>query len=340
MGGTVRRVALTLLAGLALLSAAVEVSAEPAVAPGPPASAAPWRWQLSPGFIEPPVPADNPMSVAKVALGARLFAEPRLSVTGTYSCASCHEPARAYTDGRPVAIGATGSALRRNAPSILYSAWNPALGWDAPGSATLEQQMQVPLRGEHPVELGLAGIEDRKAAELAADPDYASAFAAAFPEAAQPVSFDNIVRAIAAFERSLVRADSAFDRFVFGAAGDDMSAPARRGMRLFFGKAGCASCHQGITFSGTGFATNGHAGERRSVVRVPSLRNVAVTAPYMRDGAVPTLAAVIDHYARGNLRTSPPLPRLRLSRLDKADLQAFLLSLTDRPWAAPAISRP
>ena len=302
-----------------------------------------------PGFPPPVVPDDNPMSDARVALGQRLFADSRLSVTGEHSCASCHDPVRAFTDGQPRAIGAQGAMLRRNSPSILYSAWNPALGWDAPGHATLESQILIPMFGTHPVELGLAGNEARVLAALQADAGLRADFAAAFPGETSPVTLENAVRAIASFERSLGLANSAFDRYLFEADAGGMSASALRGLDLFFStRLGCVNCHSGMAFSGSlrsvedpgaapRFADNGH-GEAAST-RVPSLRNVAVTAPYMRDGALPTLAAVIGHYDGGSTRTNPPLPALRLTAQEKADLEAFLESLTDRPYEY-LVSRP
>lgn len=299
--------------------------------------------RLPPGFAAPVVPADNPMTAARIALGAQLFSDQRLSVTGSHACVSCHDPARAFTDGQPLAVGALGNRLRRNAPSIAYSAWNPSLGWDLPGSATLESQMLVPLFATHPVELGLAGNEARALAALRADRALRSGFAEAFPGEAEPVTMDNVVRAIASFERSLGEGSSAFDRYLFGGERGALGEAALRGMDLFFGeRLGCTGCHSGMAFSGplrsveesaveALFADNGHGGSR-APVRVPSLRNVAVTAPYMRDGALPTLAAVIDHYDRGSAAAQPPLPALQLSEGEKADLAAFLEGLTDRPW--------
>ena len=295
------------------------------------------------------VPQDNPLSPARVALGSLLFSDARLSVTGRHSCASCHDPVRAFTDGQPVAIGAAGARLSRNAPSILYSAWNPALGWDAPGHATLESQMLVPMFGKHPVELGLAGKAAQALAALRADPAVRDAFAAAFPGETALVTLENAVRAIASFERTLGEASSAFDRYLFLGDAGGMSPPARRGLDLFFSaRLGCANCHSGMAFSGAlrsvqepeaapRFADNGHGAA--ALTRVPSLRNVALTAPYMRDGTLATLAAVIDHYDGGSARTAPPLPALRLTAQEKADLRAFLESLTDRPYEG-LLSRP
>jgi cytochrome c peroxidase len=193
---------------------------------------------------------------------------------------------------------------------------------------------------------------------LAADPDYRAAFALAFPREAgasadagvgtgdnaevapAPVSFGNLVKAIAAFERTLIFGDSPFDRYVFGGDHAAISAPAKRGMQLFYSpRAGCGACHSGFNFNGNwrdsqgdtgkpGFANNG-VGDQ--VMRVPTLRNIELTAPYMHDGRFATLAAVLDHYARvAKLPTSDArLRTFSLSADERADLIAFLQTLTD-----------
>ncbi|MDR2215081.1 MAG: hypothetical protein LBE59_04475 [Nevskiaceae bacterium] len=332
-----------------LLAAAVVVASVAAVAANAAASSRVepgFSRPLPPGFAAPFVPADNPMSAARAALGAQLFADRRLSVTGDYACISCHDPARAFTDGQAQSVGALGQRLHRNAPSILYSAWNPSLGWDAPGNPSLETQMRIPMFATTPVELGLTGIEPQVLERLQADEALRLRFIEAFPDEPQPVTMGNVIKAIATYERSLGEASSAFDRYLFAADRSGMSKAALRGLDLFFSpRLGCTNCHSGMAFSGplrsveqagvgNLYANNGHGmqASEGALARVPSLRNVAVTAPYMRDGALPTLAAVIDHYDRGRPDVLPPLPALHLSRREKADLEAFLESLTDRPW--------
>jgi cytochrome c peroxidase len=177
----------------------------------------------------------------------------------------------------------------------------------------------------------------------------AQAFAVAFPGEASPVTLANAVRAIASFERTLATADSGFDRYLFGDERGALSPAAIEGMGLFFSeRLGCSACHSGITFAGPvqtaakpvapRFASNGHGGEQRALVRIPSLRNVAVTAPYMRDGALASLDEVVEHYDRGAPLAAQPLPRLGLTPHEKAGLKAFLESLTDRPYLD--VSRP
>ncbi len=307
-------------------------------------------WQLPRGFPTPAVPADNAMSEAKVALGQRLFFEPRLSITGTYSCASCHDPARSFSDGRAVALGATGDSLPHSAMALVNVTYNISFGWTKPALRSLEAQMLEPLLNEHPVEIGLAGRERALADTLAADPSYAAAFATAFPERRAPVSFDSLVKAIAAFERTLLCGDSPFDRYVFSGRHDALSADAKRGMALFYSsRAGCSTCHSGFNFSGnwrdargeTGkasFATNG-TGEQP--MRVPTLRNIALTAPYMHDGRFASLEAVVDHYAGvaqnarddGHTRIDRRLRAFDLSKSERPELIAFLESLTDTACA-------
>jgi cytochrome c peroxidase len=304
------------------------------------ATSKPFEWHLPRGFPTPAVPADNPMSVPKVALGRRLFFEPRLSVTGKYSCASCHEPARAYSDGRARAIGATGQTLANSAMSLTNVVYNISFGWSKPQVQSLEAQMLEPLLNEHPVELGAAGRRAEVADFLAQDPTYRAAFAASFPEETAPVSFENLVKAIASFERTLIFGNSPFDRYVFGGDHTAVSAEAKRGMQLFYSpRAGCGSCHSGFNFAGNwrdaqgvtgqpGFATNGTTDQP---IRVPTLRNIALTAPYMHDGRFATLDAVLDHYA--HIATLPNsdarLRTFNLSTAERADLIAFLSTLTD-----------
>jgi cytochrome c peroxidase len=297
-----------------------------------------YTWRLPRGFPTPAVPADNPMSDAKVALGERLFFEPRLSVTGRHSCASCHEPARAFTDGRPRAVGATGETLRHNSMSLANVAYNVSFGWSRPDVRSLEQQMLEPLLNEHPVELGLAGRENEIVAALAADRGYRDAFAAAFPGEFASLTFPNVVKAIAAFERTLVSGDSAFDRLVFGGEHDALSEDARHGMALFFSTdVGCSGCHSGFNFAGNWVDAQGATGETSFAdngtglrLRVPSLRNVAVTSPYMHDGRFESLAAVLDHYAAADGRGDERLRgAAQLSVADRRALAAFLESLTD-----------
>jgi cytochrome c peroxidase len=243
---------------------------------------------------------------------------------------------------------------------------------------TLEAQLLIPLLGEHPIEMGLKGREEVVLATLRADPGLRTAFAISFPdERDEPLTLVTIAKAIAAYERSLVSADSPFDRYVYGDQRDALTPQQRAGMALFFSaRTRCARCHAGINFAGparsarsptvpalyanTGlYDADGRGGypaadqglkeatgraTDNGRFRVPTLRNVAVTAPYMHDGSIASLREVIEHYDRGGRarragRAAPlrdPLMRpLRLSAADKAALEAFLRSLTDPQFESP-----
>jgi cytochrome c peroxidase len=338
-----------------------------------PRSNSEYHWELPPGFPPPVVPADNPMSSAKVELGQRLFAERRLSVTGQYACISCHLPERAYTDGRPKALGALGDETRRSAMSLTNVAYNGAYTWGDSTAKTLELQMRQPLFNEHPVELGLTGHENQILQSLSSDESYRQQFARAYADDPSPISIDNVIKAIACYERTLISGRSSFDRYVFDDDQSALSASAKRGMALFYSKLiGCSQCHSGINFDGpirfkthedarALFANTGlysvdgrgaypeedrglfdltHRREDMGKFRIPTLRNIAVTAPYMHDGSIATLSDVIDHYARGGRQLpAGPSPHNRLvdrrirafqiSPEEKDDLIAFLQSLTD-----------
>jgi cytochrome c peroxidase len=302
-----------------------------------------YRWHLPPGFPEPRVPANNPMSEAKVALGKTLFFDARLSVTGRHSCSSCHRPDLAFTDGRMRALGATGAMLPRSAMSLSYAAYGVRFGWLKPGFVSLEAQMRQPLFNRHPIEMGLGGHRRDLLRNLAADSSVAASFAGAFPAAGPPVTVTHLIQAIACYERSLIAGRSSFDRYVFG--GDLAALPegAKRGMALFYSaQTGCSVCHFGITFAGpvalarhrlpvAAFADTGTGG----AFKVPTLRNVGRTAPYMHDGRFADLEAVLEHYEhprRGASAGEKIDARLRPLRLDSArkhDLIDFLNSLSD-----------
>jgi cytochrome c peroxidase len=296
-------------------------------------------WTLPRGFPLPAVPADNPMSDAKVALGRRLFFEPSLSVTGQYSCATCHQPARAFTDGRKVSIGAMGDPTPTNAMSLTNVAYNVSFGWSTPTVRSLEDQMRQPMLNDHPVEMGLKGRERQVLSQLVSDRAWRPAFLAAFPEANGRFDFDHIIKAIAAFERTLISGHSPFDEYVFNGKHDALTSEAKRGMALFYSeRLGCGSCHSGFNFSGAwrdaqgataepSFASNGVGA---AAVRVPTLRNVALTAPYMHDGSLSTLEAVLDHYQQAG----PPLRTFTLTDAERHELTTFLQSLTDPTFTA------
>lgn len=311
-----------------------------------------YRWNLPPGFPEPLVPEDNPMSEAKVALGALLFEDTRLSMTGDYSCASCHRPELAFTDGLRTAVGATGEHLDRNTPSLFNVAYAASLGWADPGTRTLEAQHRIPMFNTDPVELG--SDAEQLVAALRTDEMIMARVREAFESDA--LTLDDVVRAIASYVRSLIVADSPFDRYLYYDE-DVLSAQAKAGMWLFFSeRLGCATCHASFNLSGpvrsvatpavapvfhntglyedyTDVGLARHTGRAQDVgaFRAPSLRNVARTAPYMHDGSLATLAEVIDFYESGGTSHPNQRPQIAGFSLEPAQVDAliaFLQALT------------
>ncbi|MEM8996981.1 MAG: MbnH family di-heme enzyme [Acidobacteriota bacterium] len=321
-------------------------------------------WRLPEGYPPPRVPADNPMSEPKVELGRRLFYDTRLSRDGTVSCATCHAQALAFTDGQARSIGVTGELHPKSAMSLANVGYAVSLTWDDARVVELEEQLLTPLFGHEPVEMGLDGPPDLEA-RLAGDSALELQFESAFPEA-PTVSTENAAKALAAFQRTLISGDSAFDRYLYGQREGALGPSARRGMRLFFSsRLGCSECHGRFLFQGpvhfdgsldhkpefhnTGLYDLGdgrYPAENPGLVRhtdeaadrgrfkTPSLRNVAVTAPYMHDGSILTLEAVLEHYAAGgraplNPYKSPALTGFTLGCQERDDLVAFLRALTD-----------
>jgi len=335
-----------------------------------------FAWNLPKGFPKPYVPAGNPMTAAKVELGRRLFYDTRMSVNGKESCATCHRQELAFTDGRPVGVGATGELHSRSAMSLVNIAYSAVLTWSNPGMKLLEEQALVPMFGEHPLELGLhAG--DGFLPALRSDPQYRQLFQAAFPTEPDPFRIANVTKAIACFERSIISARSAYDRYHYGGDDSAVSESAKRGEILFFSQGiACFRCHGGFDFSDATISENRrdreapfhntglynlsgplsypapnlgifeftHSPADVGKFKAPTLRNIAVTAPYMHDGSIATLEGVLDHYAAGgrtiasgafagvghdNPDKDPLVGGFALSAQGRADLISFLQSLTD-----------
>jgi cytochrome c peroxidase len=328
-----------------------------------------YRWDLPAGFPEPVVPKNNPMTAEKVELGRHLFYDTKLSGNQTFSCATCHKPELAFTDGLAQANGSTGETHPRGSMSLTNVAYNLSFNWGDPEKEDLEEQMLVPMFGEQPVELGLAGMKKELVARLESDAGYRRMFAEAFPEERKPIKVKNVVRAIASFERTLISGNSPYDRVVFWEDDTEFPDEARRGMELFFSdRTHCGKCHAGFNFSGavtfegaaeiepdfhnTGLYNQDGEGsyprrnrgvweftEKASDMgrfRAPTLRNIEVTPPYMHDGSIATLEEVIDHYAAGGRAgeghplKSELVSGFEISEGEKAELVAFLRSLTDR----------
>ncbi len=335
-----------------------------------------WQWQLPPSFPVPFVPADNPMTADKVELGRHLFYDVRLSGNSQQSCGSCHLQEKAFTDGLAVAVGSTGQLHPRNSQNLANVVYNATITWANFSLTSLERQMEVPLFGDDPIELG---INDQNKVEILqrfeTDKQYQQLFNKAFPEQNQPVNYTNIIKAIASFQRSLISGNSRYDQSLTAKA--KLTDSEIRGKDLFFGeKAECFHCHGSFNFNdqvrhagtriletpfhNTGLFNIGGTGDfpfpNRGVFelsgkaqdmgkfRAPSLRNVAVTAPYMHDGSIATLEQVLDFYAAGgrnitegvhagdgrnNPFKSELVTLIELNEQEKADIVAFLKTLTD-----------
>lgn len=325
----------------------------------------PYQWPLPPGFPEPFVPADNPMTQAKVALGRVLFYDQDLSFNQQQSCASCHQQAHAFAEPVRHSVGTNGQAHRRNALALVNVAYNGSLTWAHDGLTHIEQQLLIPMFGEQPVELGITGHEQVVLARLQ---KHQAAFQRAFP--GEPISFDLVVKALASFVRALVSFNSPFDDYAYRQQDNALSAAAIRGMQLFFSeRLECFHCHGGFNFTqsskhqnqqldlrpfhNTGLYNEDGQGsyptqdqglieislEPRDMgrFRAPTLRNVAQSAPYMHDGSLATLEEVIAFYAAGGrgLGVNNPLKSVfvagfSLTEQEQQDLLAFLHSLSDR----------
>ncbi|MFN8573662.1 MAG: di-heme enzyme [Gemmatimonadaceae bacterium] len=369
---------------LPLLVLAVACADGNAVGPViPSGNPAKFHWTLPTGFPTPVVPDANPMSDAKVELGRRLFYDTRLSGIQNFSCSSCHRQENAFADARNVPFGSTGEAHPRNSIGLTNVAYQPAFGWADPDTRQLEEQAPIPMFNVTPVELGLKGRESEVLQRLRDVTLYRQLFAAAFPGLTDAISIQNVANALASFQRTFLSGDSPYDRYVRGDT-RAISASAIRGEGLFrSARLACSQCHGGVLF--TNFATyvggpasapeyinNGlynlggtgaypvpntgltsHTGVASDMgkFKVPTLRNIALTFPYMHDGSLGSLSEVIDHYAAGgrtiasganagvgrlNPFKSPLVAGFTITGEEKADLIAFLESLTDSAFVTRA----
>jgi cytochrome c peroxidase len=336
----------------------------------------PYEWHLPPGFPKPSIPEDNALTVAKAELGRRLFYDTRLSANGTQSCASCHQQARAFSDNAVTAIGSTGQKHHRNSMALVNVAYTATFTWAHSGINTIEQHVLLPLFGDKPVEMGAAGHEQAILARISGDAGYQEQFARAFPRQREPVTFDNVAKALASFVRTLISFDSPFDRYAYYGEDGALTQSQVRGMNLFMSeRLECAHCHAGFNFSqfvthesatvverafhvtalhtysetyvsGADyglFAVTGQAADRDRF-KAPTLRNIARSAPYMHDGSLATLGDVIDFYASGGRphpAKSPFVKGFTLTAQERQDLLDFLDSLTDERFLSdPKYSDP
>jgi cytochrome c peroxidase len=336
----------------------------------------PYEWSLPPGFPQPRVPDDNPMTREKVELGRMLFYDERLSANGTQSCASCHQQAHAFGEGTATATGSTGQKHHRNSMTLANVGYNATMTWAHSGINTLEQHLRIPLFGDAPVEMGAAGHEQEILERIRNDANYPELFERAFPWQRDEINFDNIVKAISSFVRTLVSFESRFDRYAYYGEDQALTEAEIRGMNLFMSeRLECFHCHAGFNFSqfvthesaeaaekafhvtglfpaSTEFISGADYGlfavtnnpDDRDRFKAPTLRNIERSAPYMHDGSLATLGEVIDFYAAGGRvvhdgprsgdgrthpRKNPFIKGFELTPEERADLLAFLRSLTD-----------
>jgi len=294
------------------------------------------------GFPVPSFPDDNHFTPERWALGRKLFFDKSLSRDSTLSCASCHRPELAFSDQVPVSPGVDGRLGTRNAPSLANVVYHPYFTREG-GLPTLEMQVFVPLQEQHELDLEIALAGER----LAQDPTYQQMSQAAY---GRPFDYYVITRALANFERSLISGQSRYDDLAYRNQSGALDPVEKAGMALFFSeRTSCSNCHGGFNFTTYAFANNGlyesYADPGRfrltqlpgdlAVFKVPSLRNVAVTAPYMHDGSLATLEDVVAHYNRGGRshpNKSPLIRPLDLTAEEEAQLVAFLKALTDTPF--------
>jgi cytochrome c peroxidase len=305
------------------------------------AACAAWADESAKFVVKPPaglaalnVPTDNALTEAKIELGKQLYFDPRLSRDNTVSCATCHDPAKGWSNGDAVATGIRGQKGGRSAPTIINSAYQQLQFWD--GRATgLEGQALGPI--QNPIEMDLT-LEEL-VPKLNAIEGYKKQFQAVFNT---DVTADGIAKAIASFERTVLSGDAPFDRFKAGDA-KALSEAAERGRVVFFNKAQCSSCHAGHNFTDGAFHNIGVGMDKespdegrkvhsklegdRGAFKTPTLREIARTAPYMHDGHLKTLEEVVDYYNKGG-HANPQLDEsifpLELTDQQKADLVVFL----------------
>ncbi|WP_036300805.1 cytochrome-c peroxidase [Methylomarinum vadi] len=322
------------------------------------------------------IPADNPQTADKIALGRDFFHDGRFSSDGSISCASCHRPDRAFSDGLSVAEGIAGQRGLRNTPTIINAAFYRSLFHDG-RAASLEQQALGPLL--NPIEHGLKNREQILAV-VKRDSDYRRRLMRVFAITEQQITARHVAKAIASYERTQIAGNSPFDRYYFGRDRSRLTTSAARGLLVFRRKGNCANCHEismnHALFSDNRFYNIGIGSKQLSPVidefvealrqgknseqypltakqraelgrfnvtkvvadigkfKTPSLRNVALTAPYMHDGSLQTLEEVVDYYDKGgnnNRFQDPAIFPLHLTEREKADLIAFLHSLNSMP---------
>lgn len=295
------------------------------------------EWQLA---DKAPAPDNNRITADRVALGQKLFFDPRLSGDSNMSCATCHNPALGWSDGLPTARGVKSMVLGRASPTIINTGFNTIHMWDG-RKKTLEDQATGPLEANVEMNADMP----RTFAWLNSNAGYKALFAKAYP--GEPIDATTFAKAMATFERTIISNNSPFDRWVRGEA-KAMTAQQVNGFKLFTGKANCAVCHSAPNFTDNGFHNLGLASDgkdqpdmgryaqkplsmMKGAFKTPTVREVARTAPYFHDGSAKTLMDVVEHYNRGGevkTRLSPNIRPLNLTDSEKQDLVAFMQALS------------
>jgi len=271
-----------------------------------------------------PIPEENPLTVEKIELGRRLFNDPRLSRDGSVSCASCHDPGRAFSDGRRIAVGVFGREGRRHAPALINRGYGRAFFWDG-RSLSLEEQVLKPIEDPNEMDLPVAEAASRVG-----------------------ITADAVARALASYVRSILSGNSPYDRFINNDR-HALSTVEQAGLQIFRGKGNCTACHVGPNFTDERFHNTGVAwrdpstssgqvagyfadpGASNGTFKTPTLREIARTAPYMHDGSLASLGDVVDFYDRGGNRNphlDSQIRPLNLTVEEKQALAAFLKSLS------------
>ena len=298
---------------------------------------------IPPGFPYPDIPADNPLTQAKIALGKKLFYDSALSVDSTISCGSCHNAELAFSDDVTISEGVFGRLGFRNSPSLANVVYYPVMLKDG-GNPTLETQPYVPLEDHFEMGFNMVLLVNR----LNENAEYVAEFKTVFGNAPDPFG---ITRALAAFERTLISGNSPYDKYTYQGKTTALTTSQKAGMELFFSpELNCSSCHGGFLLTDNSFQNNGYfsdysadSGRARITLlqedvgkfRVPTLRNINLTAPYMHDGSVATLEDVIDQYmlgGSGHVNQSELIKSFNLTELEKSDLINFLSALTDEEF--------
>src|SRR5579863_2149816 len=295
------------------------------------------------GLVPVVWPKDNPYTPEKAQLGRYLYFDPRLSADGSISCATCHNPKFAFTDGAPVSTGIRGQKGNRSAPTVINRAYSLAQFWDG-RAPTLEEQAKGPMA--NPIEMGnthQAIVDNLKGIK-----GYRELFAKAF--GTEDFTVDQVAKAITTFERTIMSGNSPYDRYHAGQK-TAMNPAQVRGIDVFFDKAKCDACHEGVNFTSNMYANLGVGADKPDadvgryavtqdpkdwgVFKTPTLREIAHTAPYMHDGSLKTLEDVVEYYDKGgtpNRNLDSKIKPLHLTDQNKKDLVAFLNALSGEGW--------